>query len=472
MRYSVFLSGEARCSSRIENCTDFVECVKGVFPCDSPSYLDTFLTPACPARGGNIFTTWFTDVLVCLANLTSNTIADVYGVNRTVTPFAEECRLVDHRLFNGLGDCVRSDDLCDVTFSRDDALFLRDVLEESSTYRDVNFNIMLDVVRSCPTDSPSVVELRSVLEERGFVLCGRVEQNLGSPSTILDLLTSLFEGLITGTGASFKLNDNALLECENRRRNGGNRLRRSVNETSGIFGVVSNGTNATSLVDICQALNSSDSDSNVTMDCPVCGDGILQVDSEECDDGGNEDGDGCSAACVLEDGFGCQVPVGGPTICFNRTCGDGIRVPGEDCDSGSSGFGCDSLSCTILNGFECPDNDEFTGPSECFNCGNGILEFFEECDTLNGTGKDGDGCNDTCGVFELFTCAGALGEESECKHAAVDFDVADTTTLNRTVLSREAISTVLLAPKRENMDASAFRNEVLIALATVKDCLK
>ena len=387
----------------------------------------------------------------------------MYGVNRTVTPFAEECRLVDHRLFTGLRDCVRRDNLCNVMLTGDDAVLLRDVLEESSTYRDVNFDIMLDVVRLCPDGSPSSVELRPVLEERGFLICGRVDsaQNMGLQSIIIDLLTSVFEGLIDGTGSTLRLSDEALSECENRRRNGGNRFRRSVNETSGVFGVISNGTNATSLNDYCQALNSGQSDSNVTVDCPVCGDGILQVDSEECDDDGNDDGDGCSASCVLENGFGCRVPPGGQTICLNQTCGDGVRVPGEDCDSGSSGFGCDSISCTILDGFVCPVNEEFNGPSQCFNCGNGILEFFEQCDTLNGTGNDGDGCNDTCGLVDLFTCTGVLGEESDCEHVAVDFNVADTTTLNRTVLSREPTSTVLLAPKREDLNASAFGNEVL-----------
>ena len=123
--------------------------------------------------------------------MTSNTIADVYVVDRTVTQFPEECRLVDHRLFNRLGDCVRSDDLCSVIFSTSDVLFLRGVLEESSTYRDVNFDIMLDVVRSCP-NSPNDAELRSVLEERGFVLCGGIDpaQNLESPS-IINVLTSV-----------------------------------------------------------------------------------------------------------------------------------------------------------------------------------------------------------------------------------------------------------------------------------------
>ena len=89
------------------------------------------------------------------------------------------------------------------------------------------------------------------------------------------------------------------------------------------------------------------------------------------------------------------------------------------------------------------------------------MSFFEQCDTLNGTRKDGDGCNDTCGIVNFFTCSGALGEVSECEHVAVDFNVADNMTLNRTVLSREPILTVWLAPKEENLDASAFGNMVL-----------
>ena len=437
-------------------------CAKRVFPCDSPNYIDTFLSPACSASGSGNFNTWGSEVLICLANLTSNTIADVYGVIRMFAPFAEECRLVDHRLFNGLGECVRKDDLCNTFFSADDAVVLRDILEESSTYRDVNFDIMLDIVRSCPANSPNVAELRSALEEEGFVICGRIDTalNLGSP-TIINLLTSVFEDLITGTGSSLQLSNDALLECEIRRRNGGNRFRRSINETSGVYGLVSSGTNSTSQTDYCQALNNIQSGSNVTVECPECGDGTLQVESEECDDGNNVDGDGCSSACVLENGFRCQIPVGGLSNCSVQTCGDGMRVPGEDCDSGSSGFGCDSFSCTILDGFVCPVNDEFNGPSQCFNCGNGILEFFEQCDTLNGTGKDGDGCNDTCRIVDFFTCTGALGKVSECEHVAVDFNVADNTTLNRTVLSREPLSTVWLAPKEENLDASAFGNEVL-----------
>lgn len=42
--------------------------------------------------------------------------------------------------------------------------------------------------------------------------------------------------------------------------------------------------------------------------------------SEECDDGNNNDGDGC-AECKLEPGFLCASP---GSICQASVCGDGI----------------------------------------------------------------------------------------------------------------------------------------------------
>ena len=64
-----------------------------------------------------------------------------------------------------------------------------------------------------------------------------------------------------------------------------------------------------------------------------CGDGSLD-EGEECDDGNNEDGDGCSALCIIE------------------YCGDGI-VNGflEECDDGNNedGDGC-SADCQVEEG--------------------------------------------------------------------------------------------------------------------------
>ena len=94
----------------------------------------------------------------------------------------------------------------------------------------------------------------------------------------------------------------------------------------------------------------------------ACGDGFLDP-GEGCDDGNNRSGDGCSAACVIE-GF----------------CGDGFLDPGEGCDDGNNrnGDGC-SAGC-MVEGF----------------CGDGVLDPAEECD--DGNTSNGDGCSASCTI--------------------------------------------------------------------------
>jgi len=138
----------------------------------------------------------------------------------------------------------------------------------------------------------------------------------------------------------------------------------------------------------------------------ICGDGTLNV-GEQCDDGNNIEGDGCSAICVLEfcgDGMldvgetcddgnkknndGCN------SMCQAEFCGDGVKQTSEACDDGNNdnGDGCSS-TCEIE-------------PSEC---GNGILEAPEACD--DGNLVDGDGCSSTC-EFEPI-CGNGLLEGTE-----------------------------------------------------------
>ena len=98
-------------------------------------------------------------------------------------------------------------------------------------------------------------------------------------------------------------------------------------------------------------------------DCTFCGDFMLDTGhGEECDDGNNVDGDGCSANCVEE------------------ICGDGmINLPGETCDPPGEPSGQPN---------ECRDN--------CTFCGDFVLDTAhgEECDDGNNVG--GDGCEPTC----------------------------------------------------------------------------
>ena len=48
----------------------------------------------------------------------------------------------------------------------------------------------------------------------------------------------------------------------------------------------------------------------------ICGDG-LNLGMNECDDGNQIDGDGCSSLCKVEKGFSCSRQKSGPDICKN-----------------------------------------------------------------------------------------------------------------------------------------------------------
>ena len=83
-----------------------------------------------------------------------------------------------------------------------------------------------------------------------------------------------------------------------------------------------------------------------------CGNGVLDVDAsgkpvEQCDDGNNTSGDGCSSTCKRE-----------------AVCGDGKKEGSEQCDDGNtkSQDGC-SATCRI----------------EAW-CGDGKVDPGEECD--------------------------------------------------------------------------------------------
>lgn len=106
-----------------------------------------------------------------------------------------------------------------------------------------------------------------------------------------------------------------------------------------------------------------------------CGNGVLET-GEQCDDGNNADGDGCTSNCLVEG-------IGDGTI-----CGNGIMEIGEQCDDGNnrSGDGCTSM-CRI-EAIILHEDDPV--------CGNGELEDAEECD--DGNTLLGDGCSNLCKI--------------------------------------------------------------------------
>jgi cysteine-rich repeat protein len=160
----------------------------------------------------------------------------------------------------------------------------------------------------------------------------------------------------------------------------------------------------------------------------LCGNGHVDP-GEQCDDGNNENGDGCSSSCQRECGNGQLDPGeqcddgnkingdGCDNNCKVSGCGNGVVDPGEQCDDGNtvSGDGC-SATCqsecgdgTVQPGEQCDDGNKVNGDG-CDNnckftgCGNGVVDPGEQCD--DGNTVSGDGCSATC--------------QSECGNGVVD----------------------------------------------------
>lgn len=184
-----------------------------------------------------------------------------------------------------------------------------------------------------------------------------------------------------------------------------------------------------------------------TPPAPGCGDGVLDSQYEACDDGNNENGDGCWGNCLqVERGYICNEE-GAACESFAR-CGDGAVIFPEQCDDSNTtpGDGC-SATCKVELGFKCDDaglctptvcgDDIIEGSEMCepnlssgctsqcqfapdcsgegactSECGDGLV-LGEACD--DGNRINGDGCDENCEVEEGYTCEVA---EGECERAA------------------------------------------------------
>lgn len=172
-------------------------------------------------------------------------------------------------------------------------------------------------------------------------------------------------------------------------------------------------------------------DAMCTADENQCGDG--QDDGTEvfdnwiaaaewCDDGNNEDNDGCNASCVLEscgdwfqqewewcddgndeDNDGCSA------VCKIERCGDGVKQSEEACDDSNV-----------------EDNDGCNSICELERCGDGVKQTSEACD--DGNNENDDGCNSVCeeelcgdGVMQLIEACDDGNDENNdgCTNACV-----------------------------------------------------
>lgn len=197
-------------------------------------------------------------------------------------------------------------------------------------------------------------------------------------------------------------------------------------------------------------------------DMKICGDQVVDVDiGETCDDGNIQDGDGCNANCQWEIGALCGNGVldidseecdsailpgseGYQGLCspackLLASCGDGKMDVGEQCDDGNTqnGDNC-SANCQVENsnaecgnniveaGEKCDDGNTQNGDgcdANCQweagkNCGNGVIDADEECD--DGNTQNGDGCDASC---HYETCG--FGNPRDCGKHVWSFLIGD-----------------------------------------------
>jgi uncharacterized repeat protein (TIGR01451 family) len=191
--------------------------------------------------------------------------------------------------------------------------------------------------------------------------------------------------------------------------------------------VASDGCSGTCRVEIGWSCSDPSPGPNGTVAAPdavcaaSCGDGLVAVGGEACDDGDNEALDGCSPGCEVELGWSCaNASPTAPSLCA-AACGDGVVAAGaEGCDDGDlvSGDGC-SAGCVVERGWACPG-----GTSCATSCGDGRLAGAELCDD-GGTAAD-DGCAPGCDAFEPgYACATTMDDGDAVPDTVCTFTCGD-----------------------------------------------
>ncbi|MBL8741027.1 MAG: hypothetical protein JNK04_08040, partial [Myxococcales bacterium] len=134
-----------------------------------------------------------------------------------------------------------------------------------------------------------------------------------------------------------------------------------------------------------------------------CGDGLVS-EAEDCDDGGLDGGDGCSAGCLVEPGFACGGDRDGRSYCedIDECVTDSAAcVENALCTNQPGAYGC---SCApgfqgagFVGGLGCVDFDE---------CAAGV----DNCD-------DRAACTNTFGSFTCACLPGFVGDGTVCVDA-------------------------------------------------------
>lgn len=89
---------------------------------------------------------------------------------------------------------------------------------------------------------------------------------------------------------------------------------------------------------------------------------------EGCDDGDNDNGDGCSSVCLVETRWTCVNTVNATSVCTYVACGNSYLDAGEQCDDGNTANndGCSS-TCQVENCWLCTGGSNGTCTQSCEN---------------------------------------------------------------------------------------------------------
>ncbi len=144
----------------------------------------------------------------------------------------------------------------------------------------------------------------------------------------------------------------------------------------------------------------------------LCGNGIRDT-GEACDDGNDDDGDGCDASCAVEHGWTCSDAT--PSVC-QTTCQDGIAAGTEACDQDDfAGATCQTYGYHA-GALACSGTCEVVldGCLAAGRCGDSVVQdAYEACDgaeldggTCEGLGYHGGNlaCGDDC-AYDVTDCA-------------------------------------------------------------------
>jgi len=177
------------------------------------------------------------------------------------------------------------------------------------------------------------------------------------------------------------------------------------------------------LLSACNSNEVADTGGNLGTDDDLedpCGNGVLDS-GEECDDGNDVDGDGCSGLCIDEcvdgDGDGHLTPECGGADCnddyaqispdVEEICGNGVD---DDCDALNTpdlfDLDDDRYDCSV----DCDDNDPAVRPDRPEVGCNGVDDDCSPA-TVDAPDLDGDGyagCLDDCDDFNLSVNPGAV----------------------------------------------------------------